>query len=110
MVKVPIAGFLIYGLLSAAVYLVKPLAPNPNRGLVALAHIGRICVMWIVVAYFVASKSKSKSAYTSQVSIRRILGNGYGVLTSCTVLGPSERKMTMLVRIYKFGDLEVLES
>ncbi|GJT36031.1 hypothetical protein Tco_0926450 [Tanacetum coccineum] len=26
------------------------------------------------------------------VSIRRILGNGYGVSTSCTVLGPRERK------------------
>ncbi|GJV83035.1 hypothetical protein Tco_1522933 [Tanacetum coccineum] len=30
MVKIPIASFLIYGLLSAAVYLVKLLAPNPN--------------------------------------------------------------------------------
>ncbi|GJW32361.1 hypothetical protein Tco_0052393 [Tanacetum coccineum] len=45
------------------------------------------------------------------VSIRRILGNGYDVSTSCTVLGPRERKIDEYWwRIYKFGDLEVLES
>ncbi|GJV25258.1 hypothetical protein Tco_1377953 [Tanacetum coccineum] len=56
MVKIPIACFVIYGLLSAAVYLVKLLAPNqnPNPGLVARAHIGWICLMWIVVASLVS--------------------------------------------------------
>ncbi|GJT78870.1 hypothetical protein Tco_1045595 [Tanacetum coccineum] len=45
------------------------------------------------------------------VSIRRILGNGYGVSTSCTVLGPRERNIDEYWwRIYKSGDLEVLES
>ncbi|GJR36293.1 hypothetical protein Tco_1211977 [Tanacetum coccineum] len=46
-----------------------------------------------------------------KVSIRRILGNGYGVSTSCTVLGPRERNIDEYWwRIYKSGDLEVLES
>ncbi|GJU61091.1 retrotransposon protein, putative, unclassified [Tanacetum coccineum] len=41
----------------------------------------------------------------------RILGNGYGVSTSCTVLGPRERNINKYWwGIYKFGDLEVLES
>ncbi|GJU66084.1 hypothetical protein Tco_1252343 [Tanacetum coccineum] len=45
------------------------------------------------------------------VSIRRILGYGYGVSTSCTVLGPRERNIDEYWwRIYKSGDLEVLES
>ncbi|GJZ31285.1 hypothetical protein Tco_0576332 [Tanacetum coccineum] len=45
------------------------------------------------------------------VSIRRILGNEYGILTSCTVLGPRERNIDEYWwRIYKSGDLEVLES
>ncbi|GJT47264.1 hypothetical protein Tco_0955979 [Tanacetum coccineum] len=45
------------------------------------------------------------------VSIRRIMGNGYGVSTSCTVLGPRERNIDEYWwRIYKSGDLEVLES
>ncbi|GJS86704.1 hypothetical protein Tco_0769340 [Tanacetum coccineum] len=45
------------------------------------------------------------------VSIRRILGNGYDVSTSCTVLGPRERKIDEYWwRIYKSGDLKVLES
>ncbi|GJY59758.1 hypothetical protein Tco_0459650 [Tanacetum coccineum] len=45
------------------------------------------------------------------VSIRRILGNGYGVSTSCTVLGPRERNIDEYWwRIYKSGNLEVLES
>ncbi|GJZ35778.1 hypothetical protein Tco_0581595, partial [Tanacetum coccineum] len=47
----------------------------------------------------------------SNVSIRRILGHGYGVLTSCTILGPRERNIDEYWwRIYKYGDLEVLES
>ncbi|GKC47337.1 hypothetical protein Tco_1065059, partial [Tanacetum coccineum] len=42
------------------------------------------------------------------VSIRRILGNGYGVSTSCIVLGPRERNIDEYWwRIYKSGDLEV---
>ncbi|GJZ88575.1 hypothetical protein Tco_0660357 [Tanacetum coccineum] len=46
-----------------------------------------------------------------EVSIRRILGNGYGVLTSCTVLGPRERNIDEYWwRIYISGDLKVLES
>ncbi|GJY65285.1 hypothetical protein Tco_0467523 [Tanacetum coccineum] len=46
-----------------------------------------------------------------EVSIRRILGNGYGVSTSCTVLGPRERNIDEYWwRIYKSGDLKVLES
>ncbi|GKB84956.1 homeodomain-like protein [Tanacetum coccineum] len=61
-----------------------------------------------------------------KVSIGRILGYGYGVSTSCTVLGPRERNIDEFLifytgprernideywwRIYKFGDLEVLES
>ncbi|GJS26684.1 hypothetical protein Tco_0487304 [Tanacetum coccineum] len=45
------------------------------------------------------------------VSIRHILGNGYGVSTSCTVLGPRERNIDEYWwRIYKSRDLEVLES
>ncbi|GJR97473.1 hypothetical protein Tco_0269647 [Tanacetum coccineum] len=45
------------------------------------------------------------------VSIRRILGNGYGVSTSCTVLGPRERNIDEYWwRIYKSRNLEVLES
>ncbi|GKC53040.1 hypothetical protein Tco_1075785, partial [Tanacetum coccineum] len=40
----------------------------------------------------------------------RILGNGYDVSTSCTVLGPRERKSTNDWRIYKSGDPEMLES
>ncbi|GKE62140.1 hypothetical protein Tco_1512507 [Tanacetum coccineum] len=58
MAKIPIACFVIYGLLYAAVYLVKLLAPNPNPNpnprLVARAHIGRIGLMWIVVASLVS--------------------------------------------------------
>ncbi|GJT66674.1 reverse transcriptase domain-containing protein [Tanacetum coccineum] len=46
-----------------------------------------------------------------EVSIRHILGNGYGVSTSCKVLGPRERNIDEYWwRIYKFEDLEVLES
>ncbi|GKE64481.1 hypothetical protein Tco_1518642 [Tanacetum coccineum] len=46
-----------------------------------------------------------------QVSIRRILGNGYGVSTSCTVLGPRERNIDEYWwRIYKSRDLKVLKS
>ncbi|GJR71116.1 hypothetical protein Tco_0083481 [Tanacetum coccineum] len=38
-------------------------------------------------------------------------GNGYGVSTSCTVLGPRERNIDECWwKIYKSGDLEVLES
>ncbi|GJZ46439.1 hypothetical protein Tco_0594035 [Tanacetum coccineum] len=45
------------------------------------------------------------------VSIRRILGYGYSVSTSCTVLGPRERNIDEYWwRIYKSRDLEVLES
>ncbi|GJT56740.1 hypothetical protein Tco_0991794 [Tanacetum coccineum] len=45
------------------------------------------------------------------VSIRSILGNGYDVSTSCTDLGPRERNINEYWwRIYKSGDLEVLES
>ncbi|GJR67965.1 hypothetical protein Tco_0014030 [Tanacetum coccineum] len=45
------------------------------------------------------------------VSIRRILGNGYGVSTSYTVLGPRKRNIDEYWwRIYKYGNLEVLES
>ncbi|GJR38762.1 hypothetical protein Tco_1214446 [Tanacetum coccineum] len=45
------------------------------------------------------------------VSIRRILGNGYGVSTSCTVLGPREGNIDEYWwRIYESGNLEVLES
>ncbi|GJU55755.1 hypothetical protein Tco_1229469 [Tanacetum coccineum] len=45
------------------------------------------------------------------VSIRRILGNGYGVLTSCTVLGPRKRKIDDVGReSTKSGDTKVLES
>ncbi|GKC72870.1 hypothetical protein Tco_1118753 [Tanacetum coccineum] len=57
MVKIVIFCFLIYGLLSGAVYLylVKLLAnQNPNPRLVARAHIGRIGLMWIVVASLVS--------------------------------------------------------
>ncbi|GJV13242.1 retrovirus-related pol polyprotein from transposon TNT 1-94 [Tanacetum coccineum] len=51
------------------------------------------------------------SIKTREVSIRRILGNGYGVSTSCTVLGPRERNIDEYWwRIYKSRDLEVLES
>ncbi|GJS90949.1 hypothetical protein Tco_0773585 [Tanacetum coccineum] len=46
-----------------------------------------------------------------QVSIRRILGNGYGISTSCTVLGPHEGKSTNVGgEFIKSGDPEVLES
>ncbi|GKA62422.1 reverse transcriptase domain-containing protein [Tanacetum coccineum] len=46
-----------------------------------------------------------------EVSIWRILGNGYGVSTSCKVVGPRERKIDEYWwRIYKSGDLKVLES
>ncbi|GKF57616.1 hypothetical protein Tco_0171153, partial [Tanacetum coccineum] len=45
------------------------------------------------------------------VSIRRVLGNGYGISTSYTVLGPRERNIDEYGwRIYESGDLEVLES
>ncbi|GJR23658.1 hypothetical protein Tco_0972185 [Tanacetum coccineum] len=45
------------------------------------------------------------------VSIRHILGNRYGVSTSCTVLGSRERNIDEYWwRIYKSGDLEVLKS
>ncbi|GKA58117.1 hypothetical protein Tco_0757305 [Tanacetum coccineum] len=45
------------------------------------------------------------------VSIRRVLGNGYDVSTSCTVLGPRERNIDEYWwKIYKSRDLEVLES
>ncbi|GKA53322.1 hypothetical protein Tco_0746637 [Tanacetum coccineum] len=45
------------------------------------------------------------------VSIRRILGNGYGVSTSCTVLGPREIKINDIGgESTKSGDTEVLES
>ncbi|GJR84204.1 hypothetical protein Tco_0154989 [Tanacetum coccineum] len=45
------------------------------------------------------------------VSIRHVLGYGYGVLTSYTVLGPRERNIDEYWwRIHKSGDLEVLES
>nr|GEU65661.1 hypothetical protein [Tanacetum cinerariifolium] len=44
-------------------------------------------------------------------SVRRILGNGYGVSTSCTVLGPYLREIDEYwCRIYKSGNLEALES
>ncbi|GJY09650.1 hypothetical protein Tco_0377835 [Tanacetum coccineum] len=44
-------------------------------------------------------------------SIRRILGNGYGVSTSCTILGPRERNINEYWwRIYESGNLKVLES
>ncbi|GKA92137.1 hypothetical protein Tco_0814062 [Tanacetum coccineum] len=47
----------------------------------------------------------------TDVSIRRILGNGYGMSTSCTVLGPHERNIDEYWwRIYESGNLEVLES
>ncbi|GJR25859.1 hypothetical protein Tco_1102091 [Tanacetum coccineum] len=47
----------------------------------------------------------------TDVSIRRISGNRYGVLTSYTVLGSCERNIDEYWwRIYKSGDLEVLES
>ncbi|GJV25259.1 hypothetical protein Tco_1377954 [Tanacetum coccineum] len=63
MAKIPIACFVIYGLLSAAVYLVKLLAPNenPNPRLVARAHIGRIGLMWIVYSTWgIANKIPNK--------------------------------------------------
>ncbi|GJW61118.1 hypothetical protein Tco_0110453 [Tanacetum coccineum] len=41
------------------------------------------------------------------VSIRRILGNGYGVLTSCIVLGPRERKIDDVGDV--FTNLEILK-
>nr|GEV24114.1 hypothetical protein [Tanacetum cinerariifolium] len=45
------------------------------------------------------------------VSIRRILGNEYGISTFGTVLGPRERKIDEYWwRIYKSGDLKLLES
>ncbi|GJY18350.1 hypothetical protein Tco_0389841 [Tanacetum coccineum] len=54
---------------------------------------------------------KFNDLFPFNVSIRRILGYGYGVSTSCTVLGPRERNIDEYWwRIYKFGDLEVLES
>ncbi|GKD43012.1 uncharacterized mitochondrial protein-like protein [Tanacetum coccineum] len=46
-----------------------------------------------------------------KVSIRRILGYGYSVLTSCIVLGPREGNIDEYWwRIYKSGNFEVLES
>ncbi|GJY24943.1 hypothetical protein Tco_0399669, partial [Tanacetum coccineum] len=43
--------------------------------------------------------------------IHRILGNGYGVTTSYTILGPRERYIDRYWwRIYKSGNLKVLES
>ncbi|GJV40122.1 hypothetical protein Tco_1418562 [Tanacetum coccineum] len=55
--------------------------------------------------------SKAALPCEPTVSIRRILGNGYGVSTSCIVLGPRERNIDEYWwRIYKSGDLEVLES
>ncbi|GJS69533.1 hypothetical protein Tco_0702374 [Tanacetum coccineum] len=45
------------------------------------------------------------------ISIQRILRYGYGVSTSCTILGPRERNINEYWwRIYKSRDLEVLES
>ncbi|GKB93739.1 reverse transcriptase domain-containing protein, partial [Tanacetum coccineum] len=42
------------------------------------------------------------------VSIQRILGNGYSISTSYTVLGPRQRNIDEYwLRIYKSGDLEV---
>ncbi|GJS90225.1 hypothetical protein Tco_0772861 [Tanacetum coccineum] len=52
-----------------------------------------------------------ETEFPAIVSIRCILGNGYGVSTSCIVLGPHERNIDEYWwRIYKSGDLEVLES
>ncbi|GJS09114.1 reverse transcriptase domain-containing protein [Tanacetum coccineum] len=49
--------------------------------------------------------------FENGVLTRCVLGNGYGVSTSCTVLGPRERNIDEYWwRIYKSGDLEVLES
>ncbi|GJZ70190.1 hypothetical protein Tco_0633740 [Tanacetum coccineum] len=51
------------------------------------------------------------AAYSTQVSIRRIMGNGYGVSTSCIILEPRERNIDEYwCRIYESGNLEVLES
>ncbi|GKA40532.1 hypothetical protein Tco_0733125 [Tanacetum coccineum] len=56
-------------------------------------------------------ESDDKDYTCIHVSIRRILGNGYGVLTSCTMLGPRERKINDVGRkSTKSGDTEVLES
>ncbi|GKC46982.1 hypothetical protein Tco_1064704 [Tanacetum coccineum] len=41
----------------------------------------------------------------STVSIRRIMGYGYGASTSCTVLGPSGKKSTILVKYLRSGIL-----
>ncbi|GKB96290.1 hypothetical protein Tco_0982427 [Tanacetum coccineum] len=46
-----------------------------------------------------------------EVSIWRTLGNGYGVSTSCKVVGPRERKINEYWwRIYKSGDLKVMAA
>ncbi|GJZ60993.1 hypothetical protein Tco_0617130 [Tanacetum coccineum] len=63
------------------------------------------------IVYNDAQTSKLDFLTEPTVSIRRILGNGYGVSTFCTVLGPRERNIDEYWwRIYKSGDLEVLES
>ncbi|GJU52623.1 hypothetical protein Tco_1226337 [Tanacetum coccineum] len=46
-------------------------------------------------------------AYRIRVSIRHILGNGYGVLTSCAVLGPREKKSMNIGG--EFTNLEILK-
>ncbi|GJY46263.1 hypothetical protein Tco_0435326 [Tanacetum coccineum] len=66
------------------------------------------CMSWIKKED--EEKSNLKTLL-SAVSIRRILGNGYGVSTSCTVLGHRERNIDEYWwRIYESRDLEVLES
>ncbi|GJU19684.1 hypothetical protein Tco_1153026 [Tanacetum coccineum] len=50
-------------------------------------------------------------AYAHRYQYGVSLGNGYGVSTSCTILGPRERNINEYWwRIYKTIDLEVLEA
>ncbi|GKD05649.1 hypothetical protein Tco_1180623, partial [Tanacetum coccineum] len=63
------------------------------------------------IVYNDALTSKSNFLTEPTVSIRRIPGYGYGVSSSCTVLGLRERNIDEYWwRICKSGDLEVLES
>ncbi|GJU57214.1 hypothetical protein Tco_1234980 [Tanacetum coccineum] len=61
----------------------------------------------IVTSQSVRRIRKKNTAYWIQVSIRRILGYGYGISTSCIVLGPREGKSTNVGG--EFTNLEILK-
>ncbi|GJR54554.1 hypothetical protein Tco_1405075 [Tanacetum coccineum] len=69
---------------------VKPLPDVINTDVGAYAH------------------GSNKLLETSHVSIRRILGYGYGVSTSCTVLGPREKERSTNIG-GEFINLEILK-